>query len=267
MRIEDIDPPREQPGAADAIVRSLEAHGLTWDGEVDYQSRRLAHFESVAMQLRADGHAFFCQCARQALRADNAAAGRSPGFYPGTCRERGLDDGALRLRVGSEPVRVDDRLQEALTVRLDAVCGDFIIRRRDGLPAYQLAVVLDDAAAGITDIVRGTDLYDSTPRQIALQRVLGIPTPRYAHVPVLVDAAGEKLSKQTGATGVPNTDPGPRLYRLLAALGQAPPGELDGAPPATLLEWAVAHWHSDPLRGRQHVDAASVAPQQNPVRY
>ena len=266
VRIEDIDPPREQPGAADDILRTLESFGLTWDGEVLYQSNRLAAYAESAATLRSSGRAFYCQCARQTLRENNLAAGRLPGYYPGSCRERGLRHGALRFRVDDEPLVVDDRLQATLTTSLASDCGDFVIWRRDELPAYQLAVVIDDEAQGVTDVVRGIDLYDSTPRQIALQRALGLRTPRYAHMPVLVDTTGVKLSKQTGAAAVGAERPAALLHRLLASIGHNPPAALASGTPREILEWARARWVPSRLGGIRDLPTASVAAQQNPVR-
>ena len=266
VRIEDIDPPREQPGAADDILRTLESFGLTWDGEVLYQSSRHAVYADAAAALRTNGRAFYCLCARQTLRQSNLAAGRPPGYYPGICRERALGHGALRFRVDDESLVVDDRLQPSLTTNLANDCGDFVIWRRDELPAYQLAVVIDDEAQGVTDVVRGIDLYDSTPRQIVLQRALGLRTPRYAHMPVLVDTAGVKLSKQTGAARVGAERPAALLHRMLVSIGQDPPAALAAGAPRELLQWASAHWAPARLGGIRDLPAASVAAQQNPVR-
>ncbi len=244
VRIEDIDPPREVPGAADEILRALEAMGLHWDGPVWYQSRRMEAYRQAWEALQGAGHAYPCGCSRKEIQA---AGLRGPeGYlYPGTCRN-GLAPGraprALRLRVDGVRVRVRDALHGAQEVRLQAQCGDFVIRRADGLPAYHLAVVVDDAAQGITEVVRGADLLFCTARQRHLQALLGLPAPGYLHLPVAVNARGEKLSKQTGAPPLDLGAPGRELWRALAFLGQGPPPELAGAPPGTLLEWALARW-------------------------
>ncbi|MEL7537562.1 MAG: tRNA glutamyl-Q(34) synthetase GluQRS [Pseudomonadota bacterium] len=267
VRIEDIDPPREIAGASDDILRTLEALELTWDGSVRRQSQRHEHYASVAQRLYRDGKAFYCRCSRQQLRDANAALGRVGGYYPGTCRSLGHRDGALRVYVSDAEIAVDDRLQAALVARLDNECGDFVIYRRDGLPAYQLAVTLDDADQGITDIVRGVDLYDSTPRQVWLQRLLGLPTPRYAHFPILTDAEGRKLAKQTGAPAIDASEPGPLLYQALKTLRQEPPAELAAATASEVLAWGTAHWQAVALRRTATLPSSSVAPQQNPVRF
>ncbi len=222
VRIEDIDPPREPKGADAAILRALEVHGLYWDGEVLRQSTRSAAYQTALDRLDAAGLLFRCRCTRRHLRAHG-------GVYPGTCRGRGTAGSsepgpdALRVRVPDteDEARIvfHDRLQGRLEQDLRAMLGDFILRRRDGLWAYQLAVVVDDAAQGITDVVRGIDLLDSTPRQIYLQRLLGLPEPRYLHLPILVDAQGSKLSKQTGAPGLDCSTPERNLARVLAWLG------------------------------------------------
>ncbi len=226
LRIEDIDPPREQPGAAEAIREALLAHGLTWDGDPLYQGTRSAAYQQALDQLAAAGMLFRCTCTRRELRAHG-------GVYPGTCRERGMEplpDGtshALRVRIpdgAAARIRVLDRLRGEIEFDLAAEQGDFIVRRRDGLWAYQLAVVVDDAEQGVTDVVRGIDLLDSTPRQIYLQRLLSLPTPRYLHLPVLVDARGDKLSKQAGAHPIDPARARVNLARVLRWL------ELPGDP-------------------------------------
>jgi glutamyl-Q tRNA(Asp) synthetase len=236
--MEDLDPPREQAGAADAILQGLEAHGLHWDGPVMWQSQRHEAYNAVVQQLLESGQAFRCDCSRQMLA-------RSGGVYRDFCRDRDLAAGqgtAIRLRVEpGEPIRVDDALQRPLTQDLAQTVGDFVIRRRDGLFAYQLAVVLDDAEQGINRIVRGSDLYDSTPRQIYLQRLLGCPQPDYAHIPVITNSRGQKLSKQTHAPGLDNDRAGEHLRLALRFLGQVPPPQ--GADqPGQILAHAIKHW-------------------------
>ena len=224
VRIEDLDSPREQPGAADDILRTLERLGLYWDGEVVYQSRRAALYEKA---LRHLGHQVYaCGCSRREI-ADSSLGLASDGaqIYPGTCRQ-GLPAGkaarALRLNVVDEKIRFEDRVQGRIEQSLAREVGDFVLRRADGQFAYQLAVVVDDAAQGVTDVVRGADLLDSTARQIYLQRLLGLPTPRYLHIPAAVNAAGEKLSKQTGAQEASLAD----LSAALKFLGQKPTDDL-----------------------------------------
>jgi glutamyl-Q tRNA(Asp) synthetase len=216
VRIEDLDQPRVQRGIADEILRTLDRLGLYWDGEVIFQSRRTALYEETLARL---GDTYLCGCSRREI-ADSAVSLAADGaqVYPGTCRT-GLPAGksarALRIRVAGT-VTLRDRVQGELTQDLEREVGDFVLRRADGQFAYQLAVVVDDAAQGVTEVVRGADLLDSTPRQIYLQRLLGLATPRYLHVPVAVDARGEKLSKHSGAQAIGEED----LRSALRFLGQ-----------------------------------------------
>jgi glutamyl-Q tRNA(Asp) synthetase len=243
VRIEDLDPPREQPGAADDILRTLEALALEWDGEVLRQSRRGAWYEDALERLAAAGLTYRCICSRQDIRLAGKPGVDGPR-YPGTCRERRHDSGdaSIRLRTDDVPLTVVDRLQGAMTWRLASGCGDFILKRRDGLYAYQLAVVVDDAAQGITEVVRGSDLLDSTPRQLLLIQRLGLPVPVYVHLPLAVDARGAKLSKQYAAVPVSQRDPAVALCAALVFLGQSPPAELRDASPAEIVGWAIRHW-------------------------
>jgi glutamyl-Q tRNA(Asp) synthetase len=239
VRMEDVDKPREQPGAAAQILSGLAAFGLAWDGDVMVQSKRSAVYRSALERLAP--YTFACACTRREI-ADSALVGADgAAVYPGTCRN-GLPPGrvgrAVRMRVGDALIGFDDAVQGRVVQDLAREVGDFVLRRADGLFAYQLAVVVDDAEQGITDVVRGADLLDSTPRQILLQRALGMPQPRYLHVPVAVDAAGEKLSKQTLAAPLDPSAPEPALRAALAFLGQ-PPGP---ASRDALLRHAVAHW-------------------------
>lgn len=258
LRIEDLDPPREPPGAADAIISALEAFGLYWDGPVLFQSRRIEAYEAALEQLRAAGSAYPCACSRKDIEAENLRRGR-PGArgYPGTCRERppppGHETRIMRVRANSGWLGLEDRLQGVFGQDLQADVGDFVIRRREGYIAYQLAVVVDDADQGITDVVRGIDLLDSTPRQLWLQALLSLPTPRYMHLPVVVRADGEKLSKQTGAAGVEPREAADMAWRILHELRQAPPAELRGAPPGELWSWAVPHWNPQQLTGMRSI--------------
>ena len=245
LRIEDVDVPRGTPGAADAILRALERHGLHWDGPVWYQSQRRDGHEAALERLSRAGLAYPCTCSRRELAAHSTHARDGSPIYPGHCRDgiRQPDrPAAIRLRVADTPLAFQDALRGPFKQDLEREVGDFVIRRADGLFAYQLAVVVDDAAQGITQIVRGGDLLDSTPRQIYLQTLLGLPTPTYAHLPVAVDRHGHKLGKQTGAAPLDLDRPGLALMAALRFLGQDPPLELSGEPPATILAWARAHW-------------------------
>ena len=244
LRIEDVDAPRTVPGAADDILATLESLGLTWDGPVAWQGQRREQYEAALEKLRGLGLVYRCRCSRREI-ADSALWGPEGAVYPGTCRESALDaavGGAERLRVPRGPVPFDDRLRGRLVQDVSADIGDFVLKRRDGLHAYQLAVVVDDAEAGITDVVRGADLLWSTPRQVLLQRALGYPTPRYLHVPVVTNERGEKLSKQTRAARVRWGDAA-AVREALRFLGQA---EVPGGSAAEILQAAVTVW--EPLR-------------------
>jgi glutamyl-Q tRNA(Asp) synthetase len=244
LRIEDVDTPRSVAGVAEGILQTLERFGLGWDGEVVWQHRRLGAYAEALHGLKARGLAYGCACTRREI-ADSALARDGGRVYPGTCRS-GLPPGrvarAWRLRVPPGDVVFDDGVQGRMVEEVSREVGDFVLLRADALYAYQLAVVVDDAAAGVTHVVRGADLLDSTGRQIVLQDCLGLPRPVYAHLPVVVNEAGEKLSKQTLARAVDGLHPGPALFAALAFLGQAPPAELVRAPVAELLAWAVDHW-------------------------
>jgi glutamyl-Q tRNA(Asp) synthetase len=244
VRMEDLDRPRCEPGAADTILRQLEACGLVWDGTVLLQSRRDDAYVTALQALQSDGAVFACTCSRSQLaQAPRNAEGDI--IYPGTCRllpQSRMAAHAWRVRVEQVTPRFHDRIHGDLRQNLAQAVGDFIVKRADGLFAYQLAVVVDDAFQGVTHVVRGADLLWNTPRQIHLQTLLGLPTPVYAHVPVITNSAGQKLSKQTRAPALPITGQGMLLTQALAALGHPPPRELSGAGPAELLAWASAHW-------------------------
>ena len=237
LRMEDLDPPREVAGAQDAILRTLESYGLQWDGELVRQSERHAEYRALVKRLLAQGLAYACTCSRKQLEGHQ-------GVYPGTCREAGhaTKHAAIRLRVPDLSYVFSDRVQGEYRQHLGREVGDFVIRRRDGLYAYQLAVVLDDAWQGVSDVVRGADLLDSTPRQLYLQELLGLPQPRYLHVPLLIQPDGNKLGKTYRSPPLPADQAAPLLVRALRALGQAVPAELETARPAELLDWAIRHW-------------------------
>ncbi len=243
VRIEDLDPPREVPGAADDILRTLEAFGFEWDGEVMYQSRRHEAYEAALEKLRHVGALYACGCTRREI-ADSSVNGIEGPVYPGTCRA-GLASGksarAWRVRVDGAVVEFDDLLQGRQRSALAEDIGDFVVKRADRLFAYQLAVVVDDAEQGITEVVRGADLLHSTPRQILLQRLLGLPTPRYLHLPVVLNEQGEKLSKQTFAAPAERANPLPALRQALELLGQMPP-DRDIAGIADFWCWAIQNW-------------------------
>jgi len=244
VRMEDLDRQREQAGAADAILRTLEAFGFEWDGPVMRQSERSEAYERALARLDAGGALFPCACTRKEL-SDSALVLEGERVYPGTCRA-GLPPGrtarALRVRVPDEVVSFDDSIQGATAQNLLREVGDFVVRRADGLFAYQLAVVVDDAEQGITDVVRGADLLASTPRQIVLQRLLGFESPRYAHLPAAVNASGEKLSKQTLARPLDAARAPALIAAALEFLGQDPPGALRRVDVREVWNWSLAHW-------------------------
>lgn len=252
VRIEDIDPPREEPGADAAICRILEAYQFEWHGEIRYQSRSAESHQAAVRQLIDEGFAYRCGCSRKDLA--NVPRGPLGAIYPGTCRNGTTsEEYSIRIRTHDEPVAIDDRLQGHHEQRLESVSGDFVIVRRDGLIAYQLAVVVDDALDGVTDVVRGIDLLDSTPRQVFLQSLLGLPTPGYAHIPVVENDDGSKLSKLTGAAPIRAETASNTLTNALRALRQWPPVELVDAPLPEIWSWAVANWSPGRLAGHRNI--------------
>jgi len=284
VRMEDLDTPRCVPGAADDILYTLEAFGLCWDGEIIYQSRRIPAYEETLQQLRESGAAYPCCCTRKEI-ADSALHGIDGPVYPGTCRHgipagregrawrvrtdhsflppcrgkarmgveqsgRGVSTPSLTLPLqGGGNIQFDDALQGRVVQHLENEIGDFVIKRADGLFAYQLAVVVDDAFQNITHIVRGADLLHSTPRQIYLQRLLGLNTPAYMHLPIAVNAQGEKLSKQTLAPAIATDDVVAMLIAVLEFLRQQPPAELRQGSVEEILGWAVGNWQPERLNG------------------
>ena len=244
VRMEDLDKPREIPGAATGILRTLEACGMRWDGPVVYQSTRNEMYDAALARLRETGRVYPCACTRREI-ADSAIDGIDGPVYPGTCRNGlAVNKTARAWRVDTRDtlIEYEDCIQGPQRQHLENDVGDFVLLRADGVFAYQLAVVVDDADQGITEVVRGADLLDSTPRQIYLQRLLGAPTPRYCHVPVAVNERGEKLSKQTLAAPVDDARPLPALVNALRFLGQQPPDNLADTTPGEFWQWALGHW-------------------------
>jgi glutamyl-Q tRNA(Asp) synthetase len=250
VRIDDVDPYRARPGAEDHILFSLDALGLHWDGPVMRQSQRLERYQAALSTLKNRGLIYACVCSRNTLAELSGPEGR--GIYAGTCLNRpppAQPDGqALRVRVTDRSIRFEDRVQGPVVQELAREVGDFILFRRDQAFAYHLATVLDDADQGMTNIVRGHDLLESTPRQIYLQELLALPTPRYAHTPILIDNCGRKLSKRTLAPEAETRSPAKILCQLLRWLRLAPPDELIEASPTDILGWAIPHWRLEPLR-------------------
>jgi glutamyl-Q tRNA(Asp) synthetase len=247
VRMEDLDTPRNVPGAADDILRALTACGMRWDDAVIYQSARTDAYHAELHRLRALGLVYPCACSRREI-ADSAISGIEGPVYPGTCRE-GLAPGktvrAWRIDVRGADIRFDDAIQGPMHQDLATDIGDFVLLRADHVYAYQLAVVVDDAEQGITDVVRGADLLDSTPRQIFLHKLLKFTPPRYCHVPVAANANGEKLSKQTHAAAVDYARPQAALVPALRFLGQQPPDDLVDANIGEFWNWALRNWRID----------------------
>lgn len=239
LRIEDIDTPRIQQGAVEHIVAALTHYGLTWDDDVVYQSQRTHLYQQALNTLQQQHAIFWCTCSRSQLAQTQSA------IYNGHCREHHhyRTQAAARLLVPpSTTISFNDGVFGTQHEDISQTVGDFVVFRRDGLFAYQLAVVVDDALQGVTHIVRGADLLDNTTRQIYLQQQLGYNTPYYAHIPLIVNAQGEKLSKQTGATPLTFDNPSPILWQLLRLLGQNPPNALQSNPKEAILAWAVNNW-------------------------
>jgi glutamyl-Q tRNA(Asp) synthetase len=247
VRIEDIDTPRVVAGCADDQLRTLERLGFEWDGEVLYQSARFDAYRATLAQLAAAGRTFRCSCTRKELAADGAEA----GGYPGTCRTGPTKTGAasLRFRVSDREMRYDDLYQG--TQRFDlAALGDFTVERRDGLPSYQLAVVVDDAHQSITRVIRGADLLASTPWQRELQDALGVATPIYGHLPLVTEPGGAKLSKSTRALPLDPSAASRDLTATLTLLSQQPPLELAQTHVKEVWKWALGHWRPQAFAGR-----------------
>ncbi len=257
IRMEDLDTPRIVPGAADNIIRSLERLGFEWQGAIEYQSKCISRYESALEILRKQRLVYTCSCSRSQL------AVLEESRYPGTCRTRGIGsvmgDSSFteRFIVTPGPVEFDDALQGHFAQDVAATSGDFVVRRRDRIFSYHLAVVVDDAAQGITEVVRGADLLDSTPRHLLLQNALGLPAPAYCHLPLAVDARGQKLSKSAQSTAIDVTPPSQALWQALDFLRQSPPRELRTGPHSELWHWAKTHWS---LRSLQKI-ASEAAPQ------
>ncbi|KIO47979.1 glutamyl-Q tRNA(Asp) ligase [Nitrosospira sp. NpAV] len=247
VRIENLDPSREIPGASKEILNALEIFGMEWDGEVIYQNRRSEAYQAALTLLKSRNLIYPCACSRKEI-ADSSIIGIDGPVYPGTCRGNLPDTArarALRVRTGNNLIEIKDELRGLIRQRLESDIGDFILRRADGVFAYQLAVVVDDAEQGVTHVVRGKDLLNSTPRQVHLQQLLGYSTPAYMHLPVVVNTQGEKLSKQTRATPVAPVDPVSQLIKAVRFLGQEPPAELIESNIVSFWEWARKNWKSE----------------------
>lgn len=264
LRIEDLDTPRVVPGAADQILRTLECFGFQWDGPVARQSDRRELYRSALDRLSAGGRVYSCSCSRQELsnrHPGNEADEDDEPLYPGTCRNGPRRAGvplARRFRAIDRQFAFTDELQGVYCENVATQVGDFVIRRRDDLFAYQLAVVVDDAQEGSTEVVRGCDLLCNTPRQMLLLEELGLPVPRYLHLPLLVEADGRKLAKSHRSVAVAGSDPAAQLYAVLAHLGREPPSELARGAAPELMDWAIGHWNLEPLRSEREIRLEAV---------
>ena len=243
VRIEDLDPPREMPGASSLILKTLEAYHLYWDGNVVYQSERHSLYQAQIEQWLASGQAYYCQCTRKQIKALG-------GFYPGTCRTLALTnhhDCAIRLRMTHPVYQFEDRRHGTLTIPNALADEDFIIKRRDGLFAYNLAVVLDDIDQGVTEVVRGADLIEPTGRQISLYKMLDVAPVNYLHLPLALDVNGQKLSKQNHAKALDNDQPKPALLDAMQLLGFDFDKEISDLPIGEIIQWGVDNWHLSQL--------------------
>ncbi len=249
VRIEDLDQQREVPRAASGILKMLEQLGMEWDGEVIYQSHRLQIYQDALDILNAQGIIYPCICTRKEI-ADSSILSMNGPIYPGTCLKKTISKQqahALRIRTTNNLIEFSDRLRGTYIQKLRNDIGDFVLRRSDGIYAYQLAVVVDDAEQQITHVVRGADLLASTPRQIYLQQLLSYPIPKYLHLPIVTNEAGEKLSKQTHAAPIDASNGLGHLISALQFLGQKPPAEIIEGTISSLWQWARKHWRIDQI--------------------
>jgi glutamyl-Q tRNA(Asp) synthetase len=256
LRIDDLDTSRNVKGAADAILTTLDSVGLHWDESVVYQSQCIDSYHEALNELTKNQLLYPCSCSRKTLAASQA----STDVYSGICRNKSTPPNAdtpyaLRLKTDSRFISFEDGLQGFISHNLAKQHGDFILKRKDGIIAYQFAVVIDDNLQQVNQIVRGMDLLTETPKQIYVQQLLGLATPDYMHVPIIVDQHGYKLSKQTRATAVDLTTPQKVIFNLLCLLKQNPPIELQHGSVTELINWAVNHWTIEPLKSTKQVNA------------
>mgnify|MGYP001591624915 FL=1 len=247
VRIDDLDPPRQMPGAVSEILHALEVYGLHWDQDIVYQSKRQHIYDEALAKLQEKGLVYFCSCSRKDILE------RGERVYSGHCRKghlAGRKQYAMRIKVPQTTLSWNDLIQGPQITELFQANGDFVVRRADGLYAYHLAAVIDDAAQRITESIRGADLLPSTSAQRYLQQVLDIEPPEYGHIPVAVNEKGEKLSKQAGATPISTVDPATTLCKVLQDLGQAPPEDLEASSVSDILRWGQKNWSLDNVPAR-----------------
>ena len=245
VRIEDLDPPREDPRSPAQILKTLKSHALDWDGEIIYQATRHEPYLLALEDLIQINSTYPCSCTRRIIE-HNGIPGKNGIVYPGSCRKHPLNPNSLfyswRVVTHDEPIEFTDLRLGHFSHRLESRTGDYIIKRSDGFYAYSLAVAVDDYFQGITEVVRGEDLFKVTPRQIHLQQLLGYPTPDYLHLPLALHANGDKLSKQTHAPAIDNQRASRNLFEALQFLGQNPPVSLAENAPKEIIDWGLKHW-------------------------
>jgi len=265
LRMDDIDTPRVVTGATDAILHTLIRFKMHWDESIVYQSQQQPHYQAALEQLAYQNNIYHCLCSRKHI-ASIAKPGPYGPIYPGKCQHRkqrpGHDRSAIRLNTNATRIIINDKLQGSISQNIQQDIGDFVIQRADGIFSYQLSVVVDDYQQAITEIVRGFDLLDSTPRQVYLQQLLHFPTPSYAHIPILVNPQGQKLSKQNFAAAVPHHHPEKTLLKVFQLLGLNPPTELQRETLDTLWCWAIEHWQ---LTAIPRVNTIMVNPEDTPA--
>lgn len=260
VRIENIDPPREMPGASDAILHTLVTLGFEWD-ELDYQSRHQERYQEALAYLQAEQLTYPCTCSRRELRERQPPQSETL-IYPGFCRQRRFpchDRHAIRLLTRDTVVDFEDRLQGVQHWDMKRDVGDFVLRRADGYVSYQLAVALDDVEQGMTEVIRGSDLLDSTPRQIYIQQQLGLASPAYGHLPVVLGRNGQKLSKQTGADPIRDAQPVVTLCQAMAFLGHPAPAEVVGGTLQAFWDWAIASWSLSRVPTRAYIPLGQLS--------
>lgn len=246
LRIEDVDTPRVVAGASDQLQRDLEAFGFEWDGPVLYQSAQFEQYRHALEKLLAQGDCYACECSRKTLREQGVASGPLGQIYPGNCRAKHLPSANHSIRLstaGANTIGFQDQVYGDFELNLPERVGDFVLRRVDNIYAYHLAVVVDDQLQGIDEVVRGADLLENTCLHIHLQHRLGFAIPKYMHIPLVNNAEGVKLSKQTGALAIDHGNASKLLVAVLQHLGQTPPTELKQSSPGEILQWTIANWN------------------------
>jgi len=261
LRIEDVDTPRVVAGASEQILRDLEAFGFAWDGAVSYQSDQFDQYQHYLEKLLAQGDCYACECSRRSLREYGVRRGPLGQIYPGLCRRKRLPVANHSLRLNTEnalSVGFSDRVYGQIALNLPESVGDFVLKRVDNIFAYHLAVVVDDQLQGINQVVRGADLLENTCLHVYLQQKLSFATPEYMHIPLVNNAQGMKLSKQTGAMALEHEHASRQLVAALRHLGQAPPAELDNQDPGEVLQWAVDNWNPESIPAQPATVAESI---------